>query len=1125
MSMKISPIRIRSGKFAALLTLILGAGAMQATVLNVTSPVTVTCNPVTGPGAAASIVVAPVTPLTTGQTLAVTVNAPNHGLTVTAPTSQTLSTTVLTLTYTVNVTSATCANASIGPVTIQFNAAGNTDATSTANVNITSPLVTSSSSVALTCQLSGTTYNALGSSQTVSVTSAVTGGTAFTVDSGNPPPTWVSLGSFTGGTATATGVTFTVTPATGCGSFLLGSVHTGTINLASNGVADKVITVTLTILGPNPLTGTLSSSSLTYVKNSGSPAAATLSVTSNPSGLFFLVNTATLPVWLTVNTTSGTAPNSLVLSTTSICDTLAPGTYTATIQYYVTGDEPASSIISLLITNKAATLSVLGSTTQNLSWVLGTSIPTASITLVSTDAPIAYTAVSGGALDPIIPADEQAGLAYNFGTTISMTFNPLLFDSSSPGTVLTGTVTITSATSGATIVVTVNITVVLPGATLTGLTPASLPTAAAGSVFNITLAGANFVASADPTQKTRVGVLGAANAVNLDPNLSAVVINPSNIALTITVPATADPALPFALTGAGGTVVIAVCNPAGAATCTVTGQQTLTISPGPIVQAITSASSFTEVAPGTNPTTSAYDILSVFGSDFCASGGTGCGSTTVLTGTLDAADRYKTSLSPDNGVHNLTVSFYAHGTGGAFIASAPLLFATNSQINLLVPAAVNTHVGAGTVDLVVNFGTAAMPGTETAAATSAIHTMNIAATDPGVFTEGADGQGTAAALAANYTPIVQANPAGMRATTASDTILLYVSGLGVPNSAAADSSGGHTPPQFPGDCISIANYETAVDAATGLTLSSIDGAILQSSLIDPSRLAPCMATASGGTPPITIPAVSIGGVTVPSANIKYAGFVEGSVAGLYQINVKLPSSTGSYNSTGGPITNVTSEVALPVLVSSQGASSQAGVYIWVQPELLVTAPTALTGTVGVAWSGTNNTVTATDGTQPYTFGVTAGTMPNGVTLTTGGAITGTPSAGTGGQYEITVTATDSSTIPITGSVQFTLSVAAGLYLTGNPAGNQMGSASTAIPDITQVTAAGGVAPYTYQISVTPPPMTSGSASDIILDPTVLNQVDVQSTAVAGTYTVTVTATDSTPGTPLTGSYTFTIDLM
>lgn len=1121
--MRISAIRIPSGKFAALLALTLGAGALQANnLLTVTSPVAVTCNPATGPGAAASIVVQPVTALTGNSTIAVTVVQPAQGLTVTAPTSQTLNaTTALTLTYTVNASSATCAGASVGPVTIQFKAGGNTDATSTANVTITSPLVASPSSVALTCQLSGGSYTQL-SPQTESITSAVTGGTAFTVNNtgGSAPPTWVSLSSLAGGTATSTPVTFTVTPVAGCGGFALGSVHTGTINLSSTGVTDKAITVTLTILAPNPLTGALSSSSMTYVKNSGSPAAVTLSVTSNPSGLYFMVNTATLPVWLTVNTTSGTAPSSLVLSTTSICDTLAPGTYTATIQYFVAGDEPASSTISLLITNKAATLSVLGPTTQNLSWTLGTSIPTASITLVSTDSPIAYTAVSGGTLDPIIPANEQSGLAYNFGTTIGMTFSPLPFDAASPGTVLTGTVTITSGASGSTIVVTINITVVLPGAALTGLTPSSLPTAAAGSVFNITLVGANFVASADPTQKTRVGILGAANAVNLDPNFSAAIINPSNITLTITVPATADPALPFAPGGAGGTVVIAVCNPAGAATCTMTGQQTLTISPGPIIQAITSASSFTEVGPGTNPTTSAYDILSVFGSDFCASGGTGCGSTTILTGTLDAAERYKTSLTPDTGANprNLTVSFYLHGTGGAFIASAPLLFATNNQINLLVPAAVNSHAGVGTVDLVVNFGTAAMPATETVAAASAIHTMNIAATDPGVFTEGADGKGNAAVLAANYAPITQATPAGMHATTNSDTVLLYVSGLGVPNSSAADSSGGHN--TFPTDCISTANYETALAAATGLTLSSIDGAILQSSLIDPSRYAPCMATSSGN--PTTIPAVTIGGVAVPSANIKYAGFVEGSVAGLYQINIKLPSSTGNYmTSTGAGPANITTEVALPVVVTSQGASSQAGVNIWVQPALLVNAPTALSGTVGVAWSGTNNTVTASDGTQPYTFGVTAGTMPNGVTLTTGGAIVGTPSAGTGGQYQITVTATDSTTIPITGSVQFTLTVAADLYLTASNPGNLSPGAASGAPyaDVTQVTAAGGVAPYTYGIVVTPP--LGGSASDITVDSS--GNVTVNSGAVTGTYTVQVTAHDSSSP-QLTGSYSFTITL-
>ena len=203
---------------------------------------------------------------------------------------------------------------------------------------------------------------------------------------------------------------------------------------------------------------------------------------------------------------------------------------------------------------------------------------------------------------------------------------------------LTGTVTITSGSPVSTIVVTINITVQSPGATLTSLTPSSLPTAVPGSTFTVTLTGANFVSGSLPTQKTVVGIIPTnGTTISTDTNFSYAVLNPSNISLTITVPTLTDGNLPFAVGGVGGPVVIGVCNPGGA-TCSIpTGQQTLTIAPGPIIQAVTSASSFTEAAPGSSPTTSAYDILSVFGANFCSSGGTGCGSSTSC--------RYRPTLS------------------------------------------------------------------------------------------------------------------------------------------------------------------------------------------------------------------------------------------------------------------------------------------------------------------------------------------------------------------------------------------------------------------------------------------------------------------------------------------------
>ncbi|MGI8688107.1 MAG: beta strand repeat-containing protein, partial [Thermomicrobiales bacterium] len=99
----------------------------------------------------------------------------------------------------------------------------------------------------------------------------------------------------------------------------------------------------------------------------------------------------------------------------------------------------------------------------------------------------------------------------------------------------------------------------------------------------------------------------------------------------------------------------------------------------------------------------------------------------------------------------------------------------------------------------------------------------------------------------------------------------------------------------------------------------------------------------------------------------------------------------------------------------------------------------------------SQTLTATGGTAPYTFTVTMGTLPTGLSLSTGGLLSGTPTAG--GTFSFTIQAKDAN--GVTGSQAYTLSVTTPT-ITLSPATLPGGVRSVAYP-ATTLAAAGGTA--------------------------------------------------------------------
>lgn len=129
------------------------------------------------------------------------------------------------------------------------------------------------------------------------------------------------------------------------------------------------------------------------------------------------------------------------------------------------------------------------------------------------------------------------------------------------------------------------------------------------------------------------------------------------------------------------------------------------------------------------------------------------------------------------------------------------------------------------------------------------------------------------------------------------------------------------------------------------------------------------------------------------------------------------------------------------------------------PVITVNPATLPNGVFGTAY---NQTVSAVGGTAPYTFAVSTGTLPNGLTLNpTTGLISGTPSAA--GTFPFTITATDANNCPGSRSYSIVIAGPPGCpVITVNPATLPPGVIGT--PYSQTISAVGGTAPYVFTVT-------------------------------------------------------------
>jgi hypothetical protein len=143
--------------------------------------------------------------------------------------------------------------------------------------------------------------------------------------------------------------------------------------------------------------------------------------------------------------------------------------------------------------------------------------------------------------------------------------------------------------------------------------------------------------------------------------------------------------------------------------------------------------------------------------------------------------------------------------------------------------------------------------------------------------------------------------------------------------------------------------------------------------------------------------------------------------------------------------------------------------------LNITTNSLASGSVGTAYS---ETLSAVNGTPPYTWSIASGALPAGLTLATSGAITGTPSATGTSRFVVQVTDADSDQAQKTESITI---YSAGLQVTTTSL--QYGNVGIAYS--TSLNASGGTPPYTWSVTSgsLPAGLSLGTAGSITGTPT------------------------------------------
>ena len=588
------------------------------------------------------------------------------------------------------------------------------------------------------------------------------------------------------------------------------------------------------------------------------------------------------------------------------------------------------------------------------------------------------------------------------------------------------------------------------------LTPASVP--AGSPATTLTVSGANFAVNA------------AAQAQ------STIFFNGSAMATTFVDTGTLTTSLPPALLTTPGQYSVKVSNPGGTASNSIAF-----LVSGPVLSSLSTTSipsgspAFSLTVSGanylagsqisfrgttlTNTTSSSTSLTATVPANLLTTPGQAnvqvvnpAGSTSnILTFTVVApsiSTLSPPSISAGSGAFTLAV------TGASFVSGAQIsfngtaltaTFGSSTSLSTTVPASLVANAGTFPVT-VINPG-----GSTSSILAFTVVAPSISALSPPSISAGS-GAFTLAVTGASFVSGAQIsfNGTALTATFGSSTSLSTT----VPASLVANAGTFPVTVINPGGSVSAPAIFSVANSLGILTTSLPSGAA--GSLYSATLLA------KGGVPPYTWGATGLPAATgiTPQTGVILGVPLQ---AGTFNIGVTLRDSVGAT----AAARYVISIAAPPVTISTGGLQN---------------------GQVGVPYAGI---IGATGGSGPYAYTLTGGTLPDGLSLASGGSVIGTPT--TAGTFTFSVLATDSTGATI--GRDFTITILpATLTVSGST--NTTGPSGT--PISLAFTGNGGVGPYRCTTAGTLPAGTTFSNCTLSGTPTT-----------QGTFTFRVTVTDIT----------------